>query len=65
MPASLPALPLLGFLLIAFAFLVCARIYQTSCLPYRVLVALGGVPPSALDGPGPPAFSLPDSGHTV
>ena len=54
-PACLPALPLLGVLLIAFAFLVFARLYRTGCLPFCVLVcALGGFAPGALTGLGPP-----------
>ena len=65
MPDCLPALPLLGFLSVAFAFWVCSRLYRTGCLLFCVLVALGGFVPSALPGLGPSAFSLPDAGHSV
>ena len=41
-PDCLPALPLLGFLLVAFAFLVCSRFFGTCSLPYCVPADLGG-----------------------
>ena len=64
-PACLPALPLLGVILIAFAFLVFVRLYRTGCLPFCLLAALGGFAPGAIAGLGPPASSLPDTGRTV
>ena len=64
-PACLPALPLLGVLLIAFAFLLFARLFRTGCLPFCMLAALDGFAPGALAGLGPPAFSVPGTGHTV
>ena len=61
-PACLPALFPLGFLLFAFALCVFAWLYWTGCLLFCVLVALGGFDPSALPGLGPPAFSMPGAG---
>ena len=56
-----PVPPLLGVLLLAFVFLVLARLSRTVHLPFCVLAALGGFAP----GLGPLAFSLHDPGHPV
>ena len=64
-PARLPALSPLGFLLFAFAFWVSAWLYRSGCLPFCVPAALGGFVPSALPGLRPPAFSWPHAGHSV
>ena len=60
-----PPYPRSVFLLIAFTFRVSAWLYRTGCLPFCVLVALGGFDPSALTGLGPPASSMPGAGHSV
>ena len=65
MPARMPALSPLGFLLFAFAFWVSAWLYRTGCLLFCVLVAFGGFVPSALPGLRPPDSSMPDAGHSV
>ena len=64
-PACRPVLFPRGLPLIAFAFWVSARLFRTGCLPFCVLAALGGFVPCALLGVRPPAFSVPDAGHSV
>ena len=64
-PDCLPALPLVGFLLVAFAFLVCSRSFRISSSPYCVPPDLSGVAPCDLVGLGPPTYSVPESGHAI
>ena len=64
-PDCLPALPLLGLLSVAFAYLVCSRFFRTCSLPYCVPADLGGVAPCALVGLGPPAHSVAESGRAI
>ena len=61
----LPALPLLGFLSVAFAILVCSRFFRTCSLPCCVSDDLGGFAPCALVGLGPPAYPVPESGRAI